>query len=210
LFPSHDRGGGNTEPKILEEDKFTRVVTIEDLNTGKKVIQHYPSKVDVYYLWTLGNWSCDCNRSDVFGYEDDSCSEGRIPVKIMCGDVVILDESEIQGCAIRGRYDRSGKINQQIELNNTEVSNTITTVQKDSMVLENSYRIRKLTPKECFRLMGLNDDQIDKIQSSGISNSQQYKLAGNSIVVQCMRFLKKLEAIDILNEDKPQGQLSFF
>ena len=45
------------------------------------------------------------------------------------------------------------------------------------------FRIRKLTPKECFRLMGVDDKDIDKIQASGISNSGQYKLAGNSIVV---------------------------
>lgn len=44
------------------------------------------------------------------------------------------------------------------------------------------FRIRKLTPRECFRLMGVNDADIDKIQAAGISNSGQYKLAGNSIV----------------------------
>lgn len=45
------------------------------------------------------------------------------------------------------------------------------------------FRIRKLTPRECFRLMGVDDKDIDTIQASGISNSAQYKLAGNSIVV---------------------------
>lgn len=48
------------------------------------------------------------------------------------------------------------------------------------------YRIRKLSPRECFRLMGCTDSDIDKIQSAGISESQQYKLAGNSIVVDVM------------------------
>ena len=48
---------------------------------------------------------------------------------------------------------------------------------------ESNYRIRKLTPRECFRLMGLNDEDIDKIQMTKISDTQQYKLAGNSIVV---------------------------
>lgn len=43
------------------------------------------------------------------------------------------------------------------------------------------FRIRKLTPRECFRLMGVSEKDIDTIQSSGISNSSQYKLAGNSI-----------------------------
>ena len=45
------------------------------------------------------------------------------------------------------------------------------------------FRIRKLTPRECFRLMGVDDKDIDKMQAAGISQSGQYKLAGNSIVV---------------------------
>ena len=44
------------------------------------------------------------------------------------------------------------------------------------------FRIRKLTPRECFRLMGVDDKDIDKIQAAGVSNSGQHKLAGNSIV----------------------------
>ena len=47
-------------------------------------------------------------------------------------------------------------------------------------------RIRKLTARECLRLMGWNDEQIDKIQVSGVSSSQQYKQAGNGIVVQVL------------------------
>lgn len=46
--------------------------------------------------------------------------------------------------------------------------------------------IRKLTERECFRLMDVNESDIDKIQDSGVSRSQQYKMAGNSIVVACM------------------------
>lgn len=56
-------------------------------------------------------------------------------------------------------------------------------------VMECRYRIRKLTPRECFRLMGVDDADIDKIQASGISNSQQYKCAGNSIVVDVLYHL---------------------
>lgn len=47
----------------------------------------------------------------------------------------------------------------------------------------NDYRIRKLTPKECFRLMDFDDDDIDKCRAVGMSDSQLYKQAGNSIVV---------------------------
>ncbi len=53
-------------------------------------------------------------------------------------------------------------------------------------IIEQEFKIRKLTPRECFRLMGLSDDDIDKIQATGISETQQYKLAGNSIVVQVL------------------------
>lgn len=45
------------------------------------------------------------------------------------------------------------------------------------------YRIRKLTPKECMRLMGVKDEDFQKMKDAGISDSQLYKLAGNSIVV---------------------------
>ena len=54
-----------------------------------------------------------------------------------------------------------------------------------------NYRIRKLTPRECFRLMGMRDDDIDKIQAAGISNTQQYKMAGNSIVVNALEAIFK-------------------
>lgn len=46
--------------------------------------------------------------------------------------------------------------------------------------------IRKLTEREAFRLMDVNESDIDKIQASGVSRSQQYRMAGNSIVVACM------------------------
>ena len=47
----------------------------------------------------------------------------------------------------------------------------------------NDLRIRKLTPKECFRLMGFSDTDHDVLVENGISNTQIYKMAGNSIVV---------------------------
>jgi DNA (cytosine-5)-methyltransferase 1 len=52
-----------------------------------------------------------------------------------------------------------------------------------------SIRIRKLTPKECFRLMGFDDADIDLLVEHGISNTQLYKMAGNSIVVTVLEYL---------------------
>ena len=101
-------------------------------------------------------------------------------------------------CASRGRNpenpsDRTSgsPTEQRLEFNTKGTSNTITTVQKDNYVVETNYRIRKLTPRECFRLMGMRDDDIDKIQAAGISNTQQYKIAGNSIVVNVLEAIFK-------------------
>lgn len=113
------------------------------------------------------------------------------------------------------------------------ITNTITTILKDNIIMERELmpepiearpkgkgwkwipeemcwiRLRKLTPKECFRLMGCREQEIDKIQTAvfpnkndvvpiryglpeegsketRISDSQQYKMAGNSIVVDCL------------------------
>ncbi len=46
-------------------------------------------------------------------------------------------------------------------------------------------RIRKLTPNECFRFMGVDDEDFKKAESVN-SNTQLYKQAGNSIVVDCL------------------------
>lgn len=110
---------------------------------------------------------------------------------------------------------------QRLEPNSQGICNTLTSVQKDNMVLEKAqfcvgglqehqtprtdgispsitaacgmgggqtpiindvdYRIRKLTPLECWRLMGFSDEDFHKAAEAN-SNSQLYKQAGNSIV----------------------------
>lgn len=73
------------------------------------------------------------------------------------------------------------------------------------------FRIRKLTPRECFRLMGVDDADIDKIQATSLSKSSQYKLAGNSIVIDNLYHLFRKMFIEKEPDksDKPQ-QLSLF
>ena len=48
---------------------------------------------------------------------------------------------------------------------------------------EKIYKVRKLTPLECWRLMGVSDEDFYKVKNAGISNSRLVRLAGNSIVV---------------------------
>lgn len=76
--------------------------------------------------------------------------------------------------AIRGRGEGW---KQTLEIGSSETSNTITTVQKDNVVVS-GFRIRKLTPLEGFRLMDFNSSF-----KWNVSDSQAYKQAGNSIPV---------------------------
>lgn len=55
---------------------------------------------------------------------------------------------------------------------------------------ERNYRIRKLTPKECWRLMGFDDTDFEKAEKV-CSNTQLYKQAGNSIVVNVLEGILK-------------------
>lgn len=90
--------------------------------------------------------------------------------------------------ASRGRGENN---EQHLEPNMTGSSNTLTSVQKDNYVVEPGFRIRKLTPKECWRLMGFKDASFDKAKGAGISNSQLYKQAGNSICVAVLEAILK-------------------
>ena len=60
----------------------------------------------------------------------------------------------------------------------------------DSMGTVDNYRIRKLTPKECWRLMGFDDADFRKAEQVN-SNTQLYKQAGNSIVVNALEAILK-------------------
>ena len=97
---------------------------------------------------------------------------------------------ERQIVASRGRNpdnpsDRTAGIptEQVLEPNANGVCNALTTVQKDNMLLEitEQYRVRKLTPKECWRPMGFSDEDYEKAAEVN-SKTQLYKQAGNSIV----------------------------
>lgn len=57
--------------------------------------------------------------------------------------------------------------------------------------LTEDMRIRKLTPRECWRLMGFSDEDFDKAKAAGISDTQLYKQAGNSIVVDVLMAIFK-------------------
>ena len=95
-------------------------------------------------------------------------------VEIMPGS--LFDASYPESKTRRGRVQDGG-----------QTSPTLTAGgESPCLYEEGSFRIRYLTPKECFRLMGVCDSDIQKIQENGLSNRQQLKMAGNSIVVEVL------------------------
>lgn len=64
---------------------------------------------------------------------------------------------------------------------NGDISPTITATETGVCKIESRYRIRKLTPKECWRLMDFSDEDFERAETVN-SNTQLYKQAGNSIV----------------------------
>lgn len=92
-----------------------------------------------------------------------------------------------------GKYPRRERFLQNINRKNQDIGNSITTRAgsrpTDNFVVDDMYnvennpiRIRKLTPKECWRLMGFDDASFERAEKVN-SNAQLYKQAGNSIVV---------------------------
>lgn len=124
---------------------------------------------------------------------DDQYDTNRIIVAMRnSGRHDILSPKRTEyGKQIRKQYEKhevheKRKNMQQLEPRRDGLTNTITTVQKDNLLMEEQkqkhYRIRKLTPRECGRLMGVSDSDIDKMIEHN-SNTQCYKQYGNSIVV---------------------------
>lgn len=68
---------------------------------------------------------------------------------------------------------------------NNEPASTLTVADRNGVLLDdgNTVAIRKLTPRECWRLQGFSDEQFDKAKRAGVSNSQLYKQAGNAVTV---------------------------
>lgn len=84
----------------------------------------------------------------------------------------VFDGSFPNSTTRRGRVIDEGRISPTLQTSTTP------------MHYSAPYAIRKLTPRECLRLMDVRDHDIDKMINAGISNTQLYKLAGNSIVVE--------------------------
>lgn len=119
-------------------------------------------------------------RTDGIRFFADGCC-GALRTTGECGDKRVIEPKIV---AMRGRYDESGKTQQQLEEREDGLTNTITCVQKDNLAVEADLRIRKLTPRECLRLQDFPNSF-----SQVVSDSQMYKQAGNSMSVNVLEMI---------------------
>ena len=157
--------GGNQEPKILEEQipcKLNKMPEghLDSLDNAKICDVDTPTASTVTSRYYKG----------IGAHKDNMC------IVAMCGRNPDNSSDRTTGSPTE----------QRLEINMQGTSNCLTSVQKDNLLLEKpQYRIRKLTPRECGRLMGVSDEDIDKMAAVN-SNTQLYRQFGNSIVVDVM------------------------
>lgn len=180
---------------------------IEDFNNGVRLKDVLEEKVEEkYYINT--------ERAEML--VEKLNNEGYLNKKIVpCDSTLMKPKSlDIANC-ITARYDAGIQNKQSIGVaiaerlgglfddktkhqagsvwNTAKLAPTLDTMQGGyrQPCVENNYRIRKLTPLECWRLMGFRDESFYKALEMNTSNSALYKQAGNSIVVNCLYYIFK-------------------
>jgi len=169
-------GGGHHEPKILQKKNKEGWIKVRQA-TKKGYIECKPGGVaDLSYP------TSKLRRARV---QDD----GNLSPTLTCSPEIYRFEEE--------KYiPYNDKILDDVascQTENCEDPNTTATViktEKNDMADRFGYAIRKLTPRECWRLFGFTDEDYDKAAAIN-SNSQLYKQAGNSIVVNCLEEIFK-------------------
>lgn len=185
--------GGGHEPKVLQVGK---------INSSQDGIVVDPKGISPTHVAGHGNTPKvlmvgNCNPSGN-GMNGNVYSENGLSPTLTTnkgeGSKVAVKQTTKQGyieCELGGVADLSypsSKLGRGRVQENGNVSLIITT-QTGVCKIESSIRVRKLTPRETFRLMGFSDKDFDAAQNAGISNSQLYKQAGNSIVVDVLYYI---------------------
>lgn len=144
----------------------------------KNFVAYNKMEVDDIAPTLTGQCSCPSGSSAVLMMEE--------PVQVKVATKQGYEEAErgdFVNITYPGSKTKRGRVGKGI-------AHTLTCGDGNAVITEN-IRIRKLTPRECLRLMGWIDEQIDKIQAAKISGTQQYRQAGNGIVVQVLEAIFK-------------------
>jgi DNA (cytosine-5)-methyltransferase 1 len=177
----NDKGTSNTITSVQKDNLVVepQVLTPKRTEFGKAIRKKYESheiEISRHDMTTMEPRTDGVSNTLTSAQKDNYLA---IPEATSKGYYAEAHEGDSVNLAVPNSTTRRGRVGKQM-------ANTLDTgCQQGVVEQENSvhYRIRKLTPRECFRLMGVDDADIDKIQGAGISNSQQYKMAGNSIIV---------------------------
>lgn len=184
--------GGNLQPKVAVKEntkKGYEVATEGDsINLEQPNSKTRRGRIGKQVAQTL---TTSCNQGVI-----DFCNH-RVKDDDFIGTLT-TNCGNVGNCGCFGVQEKTGiDITWNDVGETTEISRALTTscrtLSKNQMstgVLENGIRIRKLTPKECWRLMGFTDEDFEKAQKVN-SNTQLYKQAGNSIVKQVLMAIFK-------------------
>lgn len=184
------------EGKSREYNDFCPTLTARDYKDPRLVNDNRVKQLG--NIVSTGNWD-NPQRGRIYS------SEGCSPALNCCGGgglepkIVQLGNVNPSGKGMNGNvFDENG-LAPTLTTNKGE-GNKIAIRQVHK--IEPPIRIRKLTPKECFRLMGFSDENFEAAEKM-VSNSQLYKQAGNSIVVDVLYYIlvELYKAMPYLFED---------
>lgn len=168
-------GGGTQQIKILE----SQVLTPKRTEYGKAIRKDYESgKVRE-------------SRHNMTELEPRTDGISNTLTTVHKDNMVLIKQATKNGsieCEVGGCFDASYPESQTRRgrvQDNGNTCPTLTAQNQDIVRIDPNYRIRKLTPRECGRLMGVFDEDISKMELVN-SNTQLYKQFGNSIVVDVM------------------------
>ena len=133
---------------------------------------------------------------EIYMLRNSEEDRAEIPANIVSGISAIFDEWKPSG-ELKKLLD---KIKEQMQMPFDWQSDELIQFYED--ITPVAMRIRKLTPMETGRLMGMSEEELDIMLNCGISKSSAYKLHGNSIVVDVLYHVFKSLVIDT---DSPQA-----
>ena len=142
----------------------------------------------------------DCMALETHSNDVVPCVKTLMNFTVICEMERNMNKKTKVAMTLDGTYEHSNRVYDVDALAPT--MQTCGGGNREPKVVEPDFRIRKLTPRECFRLMDVDDKDIDTIQAAGISDSQQYKLAGNSIVVNVLTEIFRKLLVDTQNDDR--------
>lgn len=180
-----------TRTVVHDKNGIVGALLATDYKTPKQVAINHPNYNDIKIKGYLPCFKYKSSQQvyDIEGISPTICTMqggGQEPK-------IIVKEANKQGYSVASVGDsvnlsrpnsktRRGRVGKNI-------ANTLLTTDEQGVVLSD-YKIRKLTPKECWRLQGFPDELFDKAQEVN-SNSQLYKQAGNSVTVNVIEEIAK-------------------